>query len=81
MNISPSQVVAVHDCSSIYRVPLLLQEQEVLEFFLKRLEIPKTVTQHNSDGFLRKWRNLADRCAVTSPFVLFKGNVMSLIYL
>lgn len=60
-HVKTTQVVAVHDCSSIYRVPLLLQEQEVLEFFLKRLEIPKHIAQHNSDGFLRKWRNLADR--------------------
>jgi CTP synthase len=51
-------VVAVHDCSSIYRVPLLLQEQGVLEFFLKRLEIPPVETRRS---YLHKWRNLADR--------------------
>ena len=51
------QVVAVHDCSSIYRVPLLLLEQDVLSFFLKRLEI-SALTQH---GYLHKWKNLADR--------------------
>jgi CTP synthase len=54
----PLQVVAVHDCSSIYRVPLLLQEQGVLEFFLKRLEIPPVETRRS---YLHKWRNLADR--------------------
>ena len=52
------QVVAVQDCSSIYRVPLLLQDQGVLEFFLKRLEMPTVIARH---GYLHKWRNLADR--------------------
>ena len=49
----------MHDCSSIYRVPLLLQEQGVLEFFLERLKITSLETQHS---YLHKWRNLADRC-------------------
>jgi CTP synthase len=57
-HVKASQVVAVHDCSSIYRVPLLLLEQEVLSFFLKRLEISPLTTQHD---YLHKWRNLADR--------------------
>jgi CTP synthase len=57
-HVKASQVVAVHDCSSIYRVPLLLQEQGVLEFFLKRLEIQVVQTR---PSYLHKWRNLAER--------------------
>ena len=58
------QVVAVHDCSSIYRVPLLLQEQGVLEFFLKRLEIQVVQTR---PSYLHKWRNLAERSVQWNP--------------
>ena len=54
------QVVSVHDVSSIYRVPLLLEEQNVLKFLVKRLDLP--VTTPTSVRYLHKWRNLADRC-------------------
>ena len=60
-------MVAVHDCSSIYRVPLLLQEQGVLEFFLKRLEIP---VLHTRPSYLHKWKNLADRSVQWSPSLM-----------
>lgn len=53
------QVVAVHDLSSIYRVPLLLEEQGVLKFLLKRLDISHT--SPISSHYLHKWKNLSDR--------------------
>ena len=55
------QVVAVHDLSSVYRVPLLLEKQGVLNFLLKRLKIP--IPSPTSSKYLLKWKNLADRYA------------------
>ncbi|KAL5457407.1 hypothetical protein EMCRGX_G034659 [Ephydatia muelleri] len=58
-HVKPEQVVSVHDCSSIYRVPLLLNEQGVLSYLIKRLDLPQISgkTQH----YLHQWKNLADR--------------------
>ena len=70
----------MHDCSSIYRVPLLLQEQGVLEFFLERLKITSLETQHS---YLHKWRNLADRCVCVcvcvSGVILISQNCLLLV--
>ena len=51
-------MVAVHDLSSIYWVPLLLESQGVLKFLIKRFELPFQIP---SKSYLRTWRNLADR--------------------
>jgi len=53
------QVVGVHDVSSIYRVPLLLEDQQVVDFLADRLHIPLPTTR--PPRFLLKWRELADR--------------------
>ena len=53
------QVIGVHDVSSIYRVPLLLDEQKLIEYFSERLELPIPVPKPRR--FLTKWRDLADR--------------------
>lgn len=58
-HVKPDQVVAVHDCSSIYRVPLLLEKQGVLRYLVKRLELPSPTPR--TPIFLHKWKNLADR--------------------
>jgi CTP synthase len=59
-HIKPEQIVAVQDCSSIYRVPLLLEKQSVLKFLAKHLGLsPHTPPQSR---FLYMWKNLADRC-------------------
>ena len=52
-----SQVVAVHDVTSIYRVPLLLENQGVVSFLKERLKLPTSSNTY----CLRKWKNLADR--------------------
>ena len=54
------KVVAIHDCTSIYRVPLLLKQQAVLDFVIKRLELP-IMTGASSPQTIYKWRNLAER--------------------
>lgn len=52
-------VISVPDCSSIYRVPLLLEQQGVLRFLHKRLFLPDSVSPPSL--LLRKWKNLSDR--------------------
>ncbi|KAF7987694.1 hypothetical protein HCN44_003557 [Aphidius gifuensis] len=58
-HVATEQVITIHDLSSIYRVPLLMESQGVIEFLNERLklEIPSLRPRH----FMRKWRDLAER--------------------
>jgi len=56
---SCDQVVCVPDVTSIYRVPLILEDQKVVEFFASRLHLPLPTPRPRK--FLMKWRDLADR--------------------
>lgn len=38
-HVAPEQVLAVHDVSSVYHVPLLLREHGVIDFFRRRLNL------------------------------------------
>ncbi|KAG2197597.1 hypothetical protein INT47_006660 [Mucor saturninus] len=38
-HVAPEQVLAVHDVSSVYHVPLLLREHGVMDFFRRRLNL------------------------------------------
>lgn len=49
------------DVASIYRVPLMLEDQKVVEFFASRLNLPLPTPRPRK--FLMKWRDLADRWA------------------
>ncbi|KAF9945757.1 CTP synthase ura7, partial [Modicella reniformis] len=42
-HVQPNQVLAVRDCSSVYHVPELLENQGLIEFLWKRLNIEQTV--------------------------------------
>lgn len=39
-HVSSEQVVGVHDVTSVYHVPLLLQSQGIVEFLKRRLDLP-----------------------------------------
>ena len=52
------QVICVHDVTSIYRVPLLLQEQKVVEYLTQRLQL--AFHPNKPRKFLLKWKELAD---------------------
>lgn len=58
-HVPPEQVIDVHDCKSIYRVPLLLSSQGIVPLFSKRLkmEIKSPKPRH----FMMQWRELAER--------------------
>uniref|UniRef100_Q5XHA8-2 Isoform 2 of CTP synthase 1-A n=1 Tax=Xenopus laevis TaxID=8355 RepID=Q5XHA8-2 len=57
-HVEPQQVICVHDVSSIYRVPLLLEEQGVVDYFRQRLDLP---IGRQPRRLLMKWKEMADR--------------------
>lgn len=58
-HVPPDQVIDVHDCKSIYRVPLLLSSQGIVSLFAKRLKME--IKSPKSRHFMVQWRELAER--------------------
>ena len=54
-DVPESGVISAHDAKSIYEVPLILEEQGVIETISKRLGLPKR------EPNLEPWRDLVDR--------------------
>ncbi|XP_075962839.1 CTP synthase 1-like isoform X3 [Anarhichas minor] len=59
-HVEPTQVICVHDVSSVYRVPLLLEDQGVMSYLCQRLSLPIEVRPRK---MLTKWKEMADRSA------------------
>ncbi|KAM6936204.1 CTP synthase 1b isoform 1-T1 [Lycodopsis pacificus] len=59
-HVEPTQVICVHDVSSVYRVPLLLEDQGVVSYLCQRLSLPIEVRPRK---MLTKWKEMADRSA------------------
>uniref|UniRef100_A0A8C2WVH1 CTP synthase n=1 Tax=Cyclopterus lumpus TaxID=8103 RepID=A0A8C2WVH1_CYCLU len=59
-HVEPTQVICVRDVSSVYRVPLLLEDQGVVSYFCQRLSLPIEVRPRK---MLTKWKEMADRSA------------------
>ncbi|XP_042345113.1 CTP synthase 1-like isoform X1 [Plectropomus leopardus] len=59
-HVEPTQVICVQDVASLYRVPLLLEEQGVVSYFCQRLNLP---TEMRPRKMLFKWKEMADRSA------------------
>lgn len=64
-HVSSEQVIGVHDVSSVYHVPLLLQSQGIIQFMQKRLnltsiKLTKEMTDfgHDLEG---RWKELTGR--------------------
>ncbi|XP_029695330.1 CTP synthase 1-like [Takifugu rubripes] len=57
-HVEPSQVICVQDVSSIYKVPLLLEEQGVVNYFCQRLNMSVETSPRK---MLSKWKEMADR--------------------
>ncbi|ESK82881.1 ctp synthase [Moniliophthora roreri MCA 2997] len=64
-HVSPEQVVGVHDVSSVYHVPLLLQSQGIIEYLTKRLNLGSVnVTlemKERGASLSKRWRELTSR--------------------
>lgn len=58
-HVPPEQVIDVHDCKSIYRVPVLLSNQGIVSFFSKRLQLE--IKSRKPRHFMMQWRELAER--------------------
>ncbi|XP_056014759.1 CTP synthase 1-like isoform X2 [Ostrea edulis] len=58
-HVEPQQVFSIHDVSSIYRVPLLLTEQGVSEYLMKRLQLNHPSPYNNR--WMLRWKDLASR--------------------
>ncbi|XP_036001478.1 CTP synthase 1 isoform X2 [Fundulus heteroclitus] len=57
-HVEPQQVICVHDVASIYRVPLLLEDQGVVSYLSRRLNMP---IETKSRTMLTKWKEMSDR--------------------
>ena len=54
------QVIDVHDCKSIYRVPLLLLQQGIVSLIAKRLQV-EVKSPVKPRHFMAQWKELAER--------------------
>jgi CTP synthase len=59
-HVAPECVIAVHDCKSVYHVPLLLKQQGLLNIIQKKLKLEPKVT-HDAQTLMIKWSTLALR--------------------
>ncbi|KAM4700545.1 CTP synthase 2 isoform 1-T1 [Discoglossus pictus] len=57
-HVEPEQVLFIHDVSSTYRVPILLEEQGIIKYFKHRLNLP---IDDQPTQQLLKWKRMADR--------------------
>ncbi|KAJ3529986.1 hypothetical protein NM688_g7776 [Phlebia brevispora] len=64
-HVAPEQVIGVHDVSSVYHVPLLLQSQGIVQFLQKRLNLPSIQISENMQAhgldLEKRWRELTGR--------------------
>lgn len=64
-HVSAEQVFGVHDVSSVYHVPLLLQSQGIVEYLRKRLNLGTvTITkqmQEKGATLSQRWKELTSR--------------------
>lgn len=60
-HVDPQQVYSVPDVTSIYRVPLLLQDQGADSYLIKRLKLPVNIKSDKSSYLMSRWKELANR--------------------
>lgn len=58
-HVPPEQVICIHDMSSIYHVPLAMEQHGIIEFLKQRLQLNIPAVRPNR--ILPRWRNLARR--------------------
>ncbi|XP_044727134.1 CTP synthase 2 [Chrysoperla carnea] len=58
-HVEPEQVIFIPDLSSIYRVPILMESQGILEYLIDRLKL--NIVKPQPRKFMQKWRDLAER--------------------
>nr|CAG4641619.1 EOG090X04HX [Eurycercus lamellatus] len=58
-HVKPERVICIHDCTSTFRVPIMLEEQGLIQFISERLQL--NIGTPRPKKFMWKWRDLADR--------------------
>ncbi|XP_063377374.1 CTP synthase isoform X1 [Cydia fagiglandana] len=58
-HVAPDQVICIHDLTSVYHVPLLMEAQGVVTYLNERLQL--NISMPRPGRFMQKWRNLAKR--------------------
>ncbi|XP_013200751.2 CTP synthase [Amyelois transitella] len=58
-HVAPEQVICIHDLSSVYHVPLLMEAEGVVKYLNERLQL--NISMPRPGRFMQKWRNLAKR--------------------
>ncbi|XP_063218127.1 CTP synthase isoform X2 [Bacillus rossius redtenbacheri] len=58
-HVGPDQVICIHDLPSIYRVPMVMESQGIVQFFNDRLQLD--IPMPPPLRFMHKWRSLAER--------------------
>ena len=59
-HVDPSAVIGVHDCQSVYHVPLLLKQQNILGVMQKKMNLKPKISWEESKLWA-KWNQLAER--------------------
>lgn len=59
-HVEPSQVMSVHDCSTVYHVPFLLSDQGIMDVFVSKLKLTQPIASPWGESFATKWRSLAE---------------------
>lgn len=61
-HVTPKQVLGVHNVSSTYHVPLLLEQQGMLNYLRKRLALDDVIVSSQNkargDNLMSRWRTL-----------------------
>uniref|UniRef100_A0A1A9VYY9 CTP synthase n=1 Tax=Glossina austeni TaxID=7395 RepID=A0A1A9VYY9_GLOAU len=85
-HVAPDQVICVHDLSSIYHVPLLMEQHGVIEFLKERLQL--SIRPEKRENCLQRWKSLARRSeklhkqvtiALVGKYTKFKDSYDSVI--
>ncbi|KAF8755386.1 CTP synthase [Rhizoctonia solani] len=87
-HVAPEQVVGVHDLSSVYHVPLLLESQGIIQFLQKRLDllsvrIPPALVEKGHD-LANRWKILTQTtltCLSRSPSSILHLDVIGNLFL
>ncbi|KAH8296473.1 hypothetical protein KR054_006629 [Drosophila jambulina] len=58
-HVGPDQVICIHDLNSIYHVPLLMEQNGVIEYLNERLQL--SIDMSKRTKCLQQWRDLARR--------------------
>jgi len=61
-HVGKDQVIGVHNCASVYHVPLLLRQQGLLKLLTKRLRLEEIIVSKEQvtkgESLLRRWKEL-----------------------